>query len=77
MLSVLLANVLNSKFVENKRECDVFAGAFLERGSACHWEEAKCSKVEFESIIDNFPDCFRPSMTFRIYMYTHPSMASA
>ena len=45
MLRVLLASVLNSKIVDDKRECDVLDGVFQERGIACHWGVAKFGKV--------------------------------
>ena len=45
VLSVLLSNVLNSKSFDNKREGDVFAGVFSERGSACHWGVSEFGNV--------------------------------
>ena len=45
VLSVLLANVLNSKIVNDKREGDIFADMFPERGRTCHWGVAEFGKV--------------------------------
>ena len=56
---MLLTNVLNSKIVNNKREGDVLAGMFPERGSACHWGIAEFGKVDLESVIVNFAGLYQ------------------
>ena len=46
VLSVLIANILNSKIVNDKQEGDVLADVFPDIGSACHWGVAEFEKVE-------------------------------
>ena len=59
MLSLLLANILNSKCFDNKQEGDVIDGVFPERGSSGHWVVAEFGKVELEYVVGNFSGLFQ------------------
>ena len=74
LLSVILANVLNSKIFNKKRKGNVLAGLFPERSSACHWGVAEFGKVELESVVGKFSGLFQAWYTL-LNIYVNPPIS--
>ena len=53
VVSVLLADILDPKVVDNERESDRLAGVLPERRSYGNRRESKMGKVSFEPVIGN------------------------
>ena len=66
VVGVLLADILDSKVVNNEGESDGIGGLLPERSSSGNRGESKMGKMSFEPVVGNVAGFLRPGMPFWI-----------